>query len=42
MKECMNDVVAFGLNDTELRVVACVAIFLAVIYVFKLIHKASA
>lgn len=42
MKECVNDVVAFGMNDTELRVVMTVALFAAAIYVFKLVHKASA
>lgn len=41
MKQCVNDVVAFGMNDTELRVVATVALFAAVVYLFKLIHKYS-
>lgn len=41
MKQCVNDIVAFGMNDTELRVVATVAAFAAVVYLFKLIHKHS-
>jgi|AGFS01.1.fsa_nt_gi hypothetical protein len=41
MKQCVNEVVAFGMNDTELRVVATVAAFAAVVYFFKLIHKYS-
>ena len=28
MKECMNDVVAFGLNQTEIDLVAMVSIFI--------------
>lgn len=39
MKECVNEVVAFGMNDTELRIVATVAAFAAIVYIFKLIHK---
>lgn len=41
MKECVNEVVAFGMNDTEVRIVATVAAFAAIVYLFKLIHKYS-
>lgn len=41
MKQCVNEVVAFGMNDTELCVVTTVAAFAAVVYLFKLIHKYS-
>lgn len=41
MKQCVNEVVAFGMNDTELRVVATIGMFVAVVYLFKLIHKYS-
>lgn len=41
MKECANDIVAFGMNDTELRVVASVAFVFVVVYLYKLILKTS-
>jgi len=41
MKQCVNEVVAFGMNDTELRIVACVALVAVSVYLFKLIHKYS-
>lgn len=41
MKQCVNEVVTFGMNETELRLVATVAAFAAIVYLFKLIHKYS-
>lgn len=41
MTQCVNEVVAFGMNETELRIVATVAVFAAIVYLFKLIHKYS-
>lgn len=41
MKQCVNDIVAFGMNDTELGIVSCVALVAISVYLFKLIHKYS-
>lgn len=41
MKQCVNEVVAFGMNDIEVRIVATVAAIAAIVYLFRLIHKYS-
>lgn len=41
MKQCVNDIVAFGMNETELQIMATVAIVAVSVYMFKLIHKYS-